>query len=94
MSSFLPETAPGSTAVFISDIFPMFLFKIGLVVLIIYISAFDIGTGKNGMLTRLKKFKRLVKLVNKYPGLNYYLLLGSTPEMGHLVFQPCRGTIR
>lgn len=76
------------------DVFPIYSFEISLILVIICISAFDICNRKNGLFLKIKKFKRLVKLVNQYPGLNFYPLIGSTAEMAHLFFQPCRGTIK
>lgn len=93
MSLFIPESASSRTDALDSEFFPKFIFKISFIVIVIYVSALGIGSNKNGLLSRIKRFKRQVELVNKYPGLNLYPLLGSTPEMIHLVFQPCQGTV-
>ncbi len=68
------------------------LSKLGLILTLIYLGQVK-NICKNGVLQRLQNFKIRAELVNKYPGVRMFPLLGSIPLMSHMVYNPCRGKV-
>lgn len=90
MSSILLQNVTGNNRLS-ENVLLEYFFKSCLISILIYVGQFKVKNSKTGFLTRWKKSQKQVELVNKYPGLRKYPLLGSTPEMSHLIYKPCQG---
>lgn len=93
MSSLLLQNVTGSNRLS-ENILIEYLCKFCLIFILIYVGQFKVkNSSETGLLARLKKFQKRAELVNKYPGLNMFPLLGSTPKMSHLIYKPSQGKI-
>lgn len=92
MSSILLQNITGNNRL-PENVLLEYFFKCCLILILIYVGKFKVKNSKNGFLTQWKKSQKQAELVNKYPGLRKYPLLGSTLEMSHLIYKPCQGKI-